>query len=399
MRVQALALAAGLACGCGGTSPDVLRERAITEWRAGRLDQAEGTLAELSAVRPLTVPERLLRAQVARDRGRLDEAVAALGEPPESVPPEEVATLEATRGTLEVLRHNFRAAEAALGRALAVNPGQAEAVRELINIQAAQGRLDEADASFRALSKLPNAPLTFADLHLWTLGRREDLGPAELAEALRKALANDPGDRDSRLALAENLRRLGSLDEAEAVLAPLDDRDLAALACRARVAIDRGEPDAAQSLVARAPVDGAPPAIARLRGRLALGRGDAEAAALAYRAALTAAPDDRDAFFGLSRALLMAGDADAARPHAQAAEARDRLDWLIQNARPPERRVDPVVLRSIAEACLELGRRDQARAWFRLALAHAPGDADLQRALFRLDADGPDESAGNSRGA
>ena len=63
--------------------------------------------------------------------------------------------------------------------------------------------------------------LTFDDLYLWCLGRRQDVGPAEFAAKLESMLANDPGNRTLRLALAENQRRLGLLDEAEKSLAPL----------------------------------------------------------------------------------------------------------------------------------------------------------------------------------
>jgi hypothetical protein len=42
-------------------------------------------------------------------------------------------------------------------------------------------------------------------------------------------------------------------------------------------------------------------------------------------------------------------------------------------------------LRAIAEACLALGRRDQARGWYKLTLRVAPDDSQVRRALSQLD--------------
>ena len=71
-------------------------------------------------------------------------------------------------------------------------------------------------------------------------------------------------------------------------------------------------------------------------------------------------------------------------PYTQAAHDHDRLEWLVQSARPGRRRNDPATLRKIGEACLALGRRAQARAWYQLALSHDPGNADLQSDLAHI---------------
>lgn len=370
--------------GCGD-DPARLSGKARDAWKAGRRQEAEDALARLAAVRPLTVPERLIRAQVARDRGKIEEAVAALGRPTEGGTPEESALLFSTLGTLELLRNRFRSAEDALSRALALDPSRSEARRELINLYHAQGRMTNAEAPFRALEQDPSSPLSFADLFLWTVGRREDLGPAELAEALSKAVAQDPDDRRSRLALAENLRRLGRLEDAEASLKPLRESDPEARALMARMALDRGQSARAWDLLAEgSPGKATPAAVERLRGRLALAKGNPTVATESYRAALKSEPNDRDAQFGLAQALRLLGQTDAAGPIAESVKARDRLDWLVQNARPSHHRDDPKSLKAIGDACQALGRREQARAWYRLALTADPLNGDLQRALFRL---------------
>jgi tetratricopeptide (TPR) repeat protein len=372
--------------GCGD-DPARLARDAHADWSAGRLERSEEALERLAKVRPLTVPERILRAQVARQRGRLDEAVAALGAPSANSSRAEAAQIAAARGTIELLRHHFRDAEKALEQALALAPETADARRELIHLLAMQGRHADLPAHFQKLAATtPSsgaAPLGFADLFLWTIGRPEDLGPDDLAELLKRAVEADPGDRLSRLALADNLRRIGQLDEALVTLGPLPSDDSEAQSARARIALDRGDERAAELLLANVPG----PAAGRLRGRIALTRGDADASAREYRAALEVEPQNRDGMSGLGQALRLAGDPEGAQPYARAAREHDRLEWLIQNARTPARREDPRVLREIAEVCLNFGRRDEARAWYRLALTRDPLDLDLQKGIYRLDAE------------
>jgi tetratricopeptide (TPR) repeat protein len=368
--------------GCGRDDPADLEYRAQADITAGRLEDAEAHLARLARVRPLTVRERLLRARAARDRGRIDEALAALDGPREPQHRPDAALLAARRGSLELDRHRFRAAEAQLNRALTLDPGCAEARRTLIDLYALQGRPAEIAAQAHALAG--DGTLDFFYLYVWTLGRREGLDPAERAEWLEGAVAADPDDRESRVALAECLRRLGRLDGADAALDALPRTDPETRAARARIALDRGDTGRAAALLGDGLDGDDHPALALLRGRLALIRGDAAAAVAQFRAALRADPDDRETQFGLGQALSLAGDPEAARPHMQAARARDHLEWLVQSARPTTRRNDPATLRDIAAACLVLGRRDQARAWYRLALSRDPQSTDLRRALSDL---------------
>jgi tetratricopeptide (TPR) repeat protein len=324
--------------------------------------------------------ERVLWAKAARDRGRLEEALAALEGVPDSDP--DAARVWLARGMIEFDRDRARAEEAALLHALKLDPKLADARRMLVELYTIQSRRDELRAQYLALSA--TAPLGFDDLLRWGLGRRLDLSPADIAAKLQRMVRNDPDDRASRLALAENLRRLGRPHAADAALAPLPATDPAARALRAQVALDRGHVDAAAHLLAEGPADH--PALVRLRGRLALAKGDGPEAVRQFRAALAAEPDDRDTLFGLGQALRLAGAADAAQPYLQAARARDHLEQLLQNARPPARREDPSVLQAIGDACRSLHRLAEARAWYRLALARDPINPQLQKTLFELDA-------------
>jgi tetratricopeptide (TPR) repeat protein len=360
-----------------------LFEQAQAAWTSGRLDQAEAVLARLAQRRPATLAERLLRAQVARERGRIEQAIAALEGALDSDSAPESALIWRTRGMLEFERDCARSAEAALLQALALDPKLTEARRDLVNLYTVQSRRREVRTQFRALEAI--GALNFDDLYLWCLSRRPDFGPAEIAAKLDRMLRNDPDDRSSRLSLAEYLRRLGRLAEAETALAPLPDSDPEARAAHVRLALDRGAVDVAARLLAEGPADH--PMLERLRGRLAMARDDgASAAVVHYRTALAADPDDRDTLFGLGQALRLAGKPEDAKSYLQAAHVRDRLERLIENARSISQRDDPKVLRAIGDACRSLRHLPEARAWYRLALSGDPLDTELQKRLFELDA-------------
>jgi tetratricopeptide (TPR) repeat protein len=360
--------------------PAELLSSARAHWSSGQLDKAAAELNELSrSARPASVAERLLRAQVAKERGKLDEAVAALEGVPDSDP--DAGLIWRSRGLLEFERNRAQAAETALLHALTLNPDLPEARRGLIDLYAIQGRKADLVTQFKALAR--SGKLSFDDLYLWCLGRRNDVGPADLAAKLEAMLQNDPDDRTTRLALAENHRRLGKLAEAQADLASFSVTDPVARAALARLAIDRGSVEEAERLLAEGPADD--PGLARLRGRLALGRGDASAA-VHYKLALAALPDDHDTLFGLGQSLNLKGEAAAAKPYLEAARAREHLEWLIQNARSSLQRDDPKILSAIGDACWSLGRFPEAQGWFRLALARDPLASDVQKRLFELDA-------------
>jgi tetratricopeptide (TPR) repeat protein len=369
--------------GCSRGDPDDLAYRARADFAAGRLAESEADLARLARIRRLTLAERLLRSQVASERGRLDEALGALDDPRALMKGPEAALIASRRGELELDRRRFRAAESELKRALNLDPGLIDARRRLIWLYAQQGRSAEIASHGRELIRV--APPDFFDLFVWTLARRESLDLAESAEVLGRVIQVDPGDRVSRLALSECLRRLGRLGEADSTLRVLPAADPEARAARARIALDRGDSAGAQNLLGADSAANDHPALARLRGRLALGSGDASAAIGHFHAALNADPNDRDTQFGLAQALRLTGQPEAARPHAELARALDRLEWLVQSARPLNRRNNPATLQTIAEACRALGRHDLASAWYRLALSHDPGNIDLQNALSQID--------------
>jgi tetratricopeptide (TPR) repeat protein len=239
--------------GCKRDDPEDLWYRARADFAAGRLAEAESDLARLARIRRLMVAERMLRAKVASDRGRIDEALAALADPQGPSTGPEAAFIAARRGELEMSRGRSRAAEAELNRALALDPGRVEARRRLIMLYAQQGRSAEVAAAAALLAS--SEKLDFRDLYAWTLARNPPLDRTEMADVLELAVKADPGDHASRLALAECLRRIRRLDQADSTLDALPLTDPAARAARVRVALDRGDGSGAEALL-KADLDG-----------------------------------------------------------------------------------------------------------------------------------------------
>jgi tetratricopeptide (TPR) repeat protein len=379
-------LAAGLAAGTAAAlwlawrpDPDEVYESALAALEAGRFEKAGAALDRLARLRTPTVLDRGVRARLDIARGRIDDAVAALGTIPDDHPLASWAALRV--GQLERQRHRLRFAERALKHALQLDPGLIDARRELIYILGVQLRRRELGSAFTALAA--RSTLTAHEVWVWCL--LHDLAwwtPAELALVLRPALRADPADRWSRLALAESEHRQGHLRESETLLAPLPADDPDACAARARIALERSGPEAAAALLAAGPEDH--PDLATLRGRLALARGDGPAAVRCFERALAADPGRRRSLADLGHAWQVAGRPEKARPYLDAAARLDALNNLLLKAEDQTARPDPDLWRRLASACEDAGLPAEARAWYTLVVAHDPLDTAAQHALFRL---------------
>jgi len=360
--------------------PNRLRAQVRFELEAGRFDRAALALGQLERLGPPTVDDWMLRARVAIARGRTEEALSALARVPNDHPMAIEARLR--QGQLELRRDRVGAAEAALLQALQLYPQLVQARRELVYIYGVQLRRAELGAQFRALAEL--GPLSFGDAFIWSLTRGYPWDPAETVKMLGRFLEADPGDRWSRLGLAESLRQLGRLGEAEQVLKALADDDPEARAARVRVALDKGDLAAVESLLAGGPADH--PALALLRGRMALLHHDGPAAESYLRAAWAAAPEDRDIQFYLGQALRLAGDRKAAEPLLQAAEKLDALATLITHAGTAAGRADPRIAFRLGAACEAAHRLPEAMAWYKVAFVRDPLGSEVRSAFERLEA-------------
>jgi tetratricopeptide (TPR) repeat protein len=367
----------------GESRTDLIWDQAERDLKAANYTRAEEGLARLEKLREATPLDWMLRAQLAMVRGRTDEALAAL----HRVPDEHFMAAQARlmAGQLELRRDRVRLAEQWLRAALKIDPRLIQAHRELIFIYGMQLRRAELTSEFRALSMM--APLTFENVFHWCLLRNNSWEPGEAVASLSRYIAADPEDRWSRLALAENERRMGLGAEAEAVLSVLPANDPEAIALRAQIALDLQQADRVEQILALGPEGD--PGLARLRGRLALAKRDIPNALHHFQIAYAADPESRETVFGLLGAYEMSGDRTSADRIRQVARNLERLNTLVQQAAMGPSQRGEGLLRDLGEACAALHRDAEAIAWYGLAVARNPLDRDAQQALFRLRATNP----------
>jgi tetratricopeptide (TPR) repeat protein len=358
---------------------DALLLQAEQDFASGRYDRVDFALQRLSRLRPQSSADHMLRARNATARKQPDAALTELARVPDDDRMASQARLMA--GQIELRRDRLRLAEEWFRAALKLDPKLIQAHLGLIYIYGMQLRRAELNTEFLALSTLTS--LTSDNVFHWCLLRNNSWDPAEAIATLLRFVAADPDDRWSRLALADNYRRMGLFDQAESELAPLDEaNDSEANKIRIQIAVDGQQLDRAEELLARARNDD--PALARIRGRLALSRRDNQAALHHFRIALAADPDDREAVFGLACALEGSGETKAAEPFRESAGKLERLNTLVHRAASPESRANPTLLRELGSACAALHRDAEARAWYELAIAVDPLDGEAQRALYAL---------------
>jgi len=321
----------------------------------------------------------MVRARIEQLDGRLDSAIDSLNRVDDRDPLGSQARLMA--GVIEKDRHRARPAEAAFRMSIELDPGQTSARLELVRLYSRQQRLAELDEQFAALAERES--LDFGYVRFWFMTRNAPWNVAEDLDPLRQMVEADSEDRWSRLALAQGLRRLGRSDEAEEILEGIPESDPVAYATRAHVAIDRGDLERAQRLLADDRAQGAP--ILQLRGQLALMHEDGPAAVRWFRQAYAAKPDDRMTLTGLATALRLVGKPADAEPFQAQARRFDEFSQFTSRISAANAATDGDLHRRLGAICEAVGRRSEARAWYRLAIARNPLDAEAQQAIFRLE--------------
>jgi tetratricopeptide (TPR) repeat protein len=362
----------------GTTNPDEIWKQAEADLEKGELGSVDRAIEQLSRLRKPDPLDWFLRGQLAVARHHEDEAIDFLSRVPDGHRAAPRARLLA--GQAELRRSRARHAEAWLIAATRLDPRLVQAHRELIYIYSAQLRRAELNAEFIALSNLSH--LTFDNAFHWTLLRFYSWEPTKMVGPLEEYVNADPDDRWSRLALAENHRRMGRSEDALAALSGLPRSQPELIDLLARIELDRQDVDKAERLVATGPVDD--PLLAGLRGRLALARGDAKSALGHFRIALADDPLSRETLFGLTAAMELTGDRKAAEPYHHTAGNLDRLNSLVQRALTLGARNDRSLMRQFGAACEALGLKELSRAWYKLAVSADPLDSESQQALYRL---------------
>jgi tetratricopeptide (TPR) repeat protein len=361
-------------------TPDAVRRRMYEDLRANRLARCSEALTWLSRHGPLISEDWMVRARLDHLQGRPDEALACLERVADRDPLGAQARLMS--GTIWLGRARARPAEAALIRAVELDPGQHAARLELIQLYSRQQRFAELEAQFQYLAD--RDLLDFDYLRYWFMARNVPWDAKDDIDTLQRLVAADPDDHRSRLALSEGLRRLGRHEEAATILEMVQDSAPGLLAARARLAIDRGELDRAEALLSRdGQGDGV---VAQLRGSLALKREDVRAAVRWFRKAYESDPDDRVALSGLATALRLVGRESEAGPLLDRIRVVAELPPLINRISSPDAAKDSDLHRRLGAISESLGRRSEARAWYHRVIARNPLDAEAQQAVFRLKA-------------
>jgi tetratricopeptide (TPR) repeat protein len=357
--------------------PGQLRQEAKDAVLAKRWSDVEAALKLLPAPEP---DDWLLLAVAATNLNKNDAALDYLSRIPKDSPLGAQVALATAR--VELARFRARPCEDALLRALQLDPKLLEARRLLVYLYGSQGRRLELLAQFAALAD--EGALTFDLARHWCIAHQDRINdPADLQNALEQFVSNDSNDRWSRIALGNVYRQLGRFDKARDVLAPLDDSDPEARACRAEVEFDRGDLGAVARLLADGPRDHAK--LARLRGRLALNRQDGAAAVTFFRLSETVDPNHFETIYGLAQALRQTGDRAAAEPYARRADAHRALRDLLGAPIDKDEPKSSLCMRT-ASICEAADYLPEARAWYRLAIALDPWDERAQHALYRLSA-------------
>jgi serine/threonine protein kinase/Tfp pilus assembly protein PilF len=337
------------------------RPRALKAWRRARVHEPHD-LGILDRVATLTA----LEGEAEAAHALREEAVALKPEEP---------LVHLWLGTSWYDLGQPARARAAFEEAMRLGPpsvGMAHA--NIGNTYVAEGRLEEAEARFRAALAedehlcMPRSALASV---LWETGRRE-----EAMVEVQRALVDGPRYMTGRLNLAKYLATMGRLDEAEAELA-------------------------------RVPVEG-PHRVLRLNteGSLAIIRKDWEAARSSFSLSLETGPEKPENLMGLGVATWRLGnpvkglelvekaiaqDADHPRPRfvrasilhdmGRGEEALEEIDRVLESSLTAEF----VAARRVI--LYGLGRKDDAIAEARRVVEVAPTDEVAHVALHSLLAD------------
>ena len=232
--------------------------------------------------------------------------------------------------------------------------------------------------------------------------------PGSIAMLLEPVVRQNSHDLHSAIALGLAMVRNGELDRGLDLLRPTVERhpeNPVAWEAWLTGLDDGGRIDELGAALDRIPPAlAADPRFARFRGRVAQERHDWRAAAGEYRRSLRHDPHDAKLRYRLALALRQVGASAEAEPLER--DHRAYQAALIE-ARPLYEEANaiktlgvephPELYRRLADHRERMGRRDEARAWYRLALHDRPNDQVSRAAIQRLATPGalagaPDET-------
>jgi enediyne biosynthesis protein E4 len=391
------AAALGALLGLAGVAWPIVAERrfqselrlALAEVAAGRHAPARDRLARLAARRPGDAEVRYQLGVCEDAQGHDEAAVAAWA----------AVACESSRGPEAAVRRartlirafgRLAEAEALLEPALrGPKPAAESAFWALVELLIWEGRISDAR---RLLEQGWRRALTTDRVALlrehWRLDR-VDVSEDELRPMLDAAARHAPRDPRAALARAAEATRYGRYAEAathlDACLAERPD-DPAAWTARLTLARASDRPDDTARAVAHlAPDAFEPREVLSLRAWLASHRGDRAAEQRLLERLTELDPGDTAALGRLAALVQQAGDARRAAAlrarQAEASRLKESYRWsVIALPASPGR----VAVESLARQAETLGRDFEARGWWTLAVALAPGDPAPREAIERL---------------
>jgi tetratricopeptide (TPR) repeat protein len=396
-------------------------EQAIPLAEAGRFDEAEAIVRASLQADPGYPAVNLLLAQILLKRpapagGEGDQV--AVGQAREALehldrirnpPPGMRALIPLWRGKALFRLGRLDDAEVAWDEALRLDPRTADAGWGLLEIDYLEGRAEDARRLALRLHEIEPDRRDRVQL-LLELVRQDAQPPAPgwLVQWFEPVVQRNPGGLGPALALGLALVRTGELDRGLELLGrAVESHPESPIAWEAWLTglDDAGQIDELdQALDRLPPALAAEPRFARYRGRVAQERQDWKAAAREYRHGLRADPRDPKLGYRLARALRQIGATAEAEPldrryqAYQAALNEVRPLYVEANAiKTLGVEPHPHLYRRLADLRERMGLRDEAQAWYRLALIGQPDDPISRAALERLARPGvlpaaPDEA-------
>ncbi len=396
-------------------------ESAIPLAEAGRFDEAEAIVRAALKEEPGRPSANLLMAQILLNRPAPSEdeggetALATgrdalahidrIDHPPTSMRP----LIPLWRGKALFRLGRLDEAEAAWVETLRIDPTSPEAGWGLLEIYYLETRTEDARRLALRLYEVEPDARDRVQL-LLELVRQDAQPPAPgwLVQWFEPVVRRNPGGLGPSLALGLALVRNGELDRGPDLLRrAVEDHPSSPTAWEAWLTglDDAGEIDDLGLALGRLPMRlAAEPRFARFHGRVAQERQDWATAAREYRRGLRAEPLDPKLRYRLARALQRIGATAEAEPldrsyqAYQAALAEVRPLYVEANAiKDLGVEPRPDLYRRLADLRERMSLRDEARAWYLLALSDQPDDPVSRAAVERLAAPGlpvgpPDET-------
>jgi cytochrome c-type biogenesis protein CcmH/NrfG len=367
-------------------STEQLMKRGIAAANRLNHEKATGFFNAVLSRQPDHAQALLLRGQLARESGNLDQALASWQRVPD-VPEADGSKARYLEGALHIDKGEARKGERLLLRSVELNASYLPPRELLLQLYVLQQR--PADIRQQLLALREYRPWPMEELLLFSLARNEIENADASQPRLEKFVADDPDDIPSRLALAKCQATQGHDDEAVDLLRsglqrqPKDSR-LAGLL--AELLLHRSDQPAAAAVLAQANLDeNADLILFRSLGTYAADIHDWDRAKTYLERATARDPYDLASAYRLGLVLEAQGRAEEGSRYLVRAKWLDQLATnleLFAVKRHQERVEAARIAVEIARLLSELDRPVEAVLWVKTALEWVPRNS-VAKALDR----------------